>query len=157
MGRKEDCDNNRMLEHALERLRALFDGIDELIYVSDPDTYEILFANKKLKELAGNGILGRKCYNIFQNLDHPCAFCTNKYIFEENLGNTHIWEHRNRRNKHWYKCVNKAIEWPNTKNVRFGIAIDVTELKQTEEKLKSAKTQQWRSYGPTKPHANRRV
>ena len=139
MGRKEDSENNRILKHTLERLRALFDGIDEPIYVSDPDTYQILFANKKLKELAGKTILGRKCYKVFQNLNRPCGFCTNKYILEENLGKTHIWEHQNRRNRRWYKCVNKAIGWPNGKNVRFGIAVDVTELKHAEEKLKSAK------------------
>jgi len=138
MERKEGSYNNRILEHTLERLRALFDGIDEPIYVSDPNTYEILFANKKLKELAGKRILGRKCYKVFQDLKRPCAFCTNKCILEENLGKTHIWEHQNRRNKHWYKCIDKAIEWPEGKYVRFGMAIDITEHKHVEEALRES-------------------
>ena len=138
MGKKEGYNNKEKLKQELERLRALFDWIDEPIYVSDPDTYEILFANKKIKELFGEKILGKKCYKIFQNLNHPCPFCTNKHIFRENLGKTHVWESQNRKNKRWYRHIDKAIEWPGGKHVRFELAIDITEYKQTEEELQKS-------------------
>jgi len=139
MGKKEDYDNKEQLKYVLEELRALCDGIDEPIYVSDPETYKILFVNKKLKELFGEKISGRKCYKVFQNLNHPCPFCTNKYIFGENLGSTHTWEFHNRKNKRWYRCVDKAIEWPWGKHVRLETAIDITEQKIMEEELKAEK------------------
>jgi PAS domain S-box-containing protein len=138
MGKNEVYNNKELLKHALKKFRALFDGIDELIYVSHPDTYEILFANTKLTELAGEEILGKKCYKVFHNLSHPCSFCTNKYIFGENLGKTYIWEQQNGRNKRWYKCIDKAIEWPRDKHVRFAMAIDITEHKKAEEALRES-------------------
>lgn len=122
-------------EEELDGLRALFDGIDEVIYVTDPETYEILFANKKIKETFGEKIIGKKCYKIFQNLSQPCPFCTNKYILGKNLGKTYKWEFQNRRNKHWYKCVDKAIKWSRGRYVRYEMAIDITERKKMEEAL----------------------
>jgi PAS domain S-box-containing protein len=126
------------LKKELERLRVLTDGIDEIIYVIDPDTYEILFANKKTKELFGKKIIDKKCYEVFQNLNRPCPFCTKNHLFGENLEKTHIRGLQNKRNKRWYKCVNKAIKQSGGKYVQFGIAIDVTEQKEMEEALRES-------------------
>lgn len=120
-------------EYTQEKFYILFDGLDELVYVSDPDTYEILFVNKKIRERCGSEILGKKCYKALQNLNEPCSFCTNKYIFGENLGKIHVWEFQNLRNKHWYKCIDQAIPWAGGKPVRFEMAIDITERKMLEE------------------------
>jgi PAS domain S-box-containing protein len=127
--------NKEQLRQGLRNLQAILDGMDELVYVLDPDTYEILFANKKLKELIGKQILGKKCYKVFQNLNQPCTLCTNKYIFGENRGKPYIWKYQDPRNKRWYRCRGKAIEWFRGKSVRLGMAIDVTEHKEVEEKL----------------------
>ena len=126
------------LKKELERLRVVTDGIDEIIYVIDPDTYEILFANKKTKELFGKKTIGKKCYEVFQNLNRPCPSCTNNHLFGENLEKTHIRGLQNQRNKRWYKCVNKAIKQSGGKYVQFGIAIDVTEQKEMEEALRES-------------------
>lgn len=136
MGKNEGYKNKEQLKQKLERLRVLFNGIDEPIYVSDPDTYEILFVNEKLKALFGEKILGKKCHKVFQNLDHPCPFCTNKHIFGPNIGKTYIWEFQNKRNKRWYRCIDKAIEWPGGKYVRYEMAIDITKHKKAEERLR---------------------
>ncbi|MGB9671542.1 MAG: GAF domain-containing protein, partial [Candidatus Bathyarchaeales archaeon] len=120
-------------EYTQEKFYTLFDGLDESVYVSDPDTYEILFANKKIREKCSNKILGKKCYKALQNLDEPCPFCTNKHILGENLGKIHVWEFQNLRNKHWYKCIDQAIPWAGGKPVRFEMAIDITERKMLEE------------------------
>ncbi len=137
MGKTERYNNKDQLKQELERLRSLCDGVDEPIYVSDPDTYELLFVNRKIKELFDKKILGKKCYKVFQNLSHPCPFCTNKYIFGGNLGKTYLWESQNRRNKRWYRCIDKAIEWPGGKYVRYEIAIDITKHKKAEEKYRN--------------------
>ncbi len=140
MKRGKSCSviEEERLEQELERLRALSDGINEPVYVADPKTYEILFANKRLKELFGEEIVGKKCYKVFQNLNHPCPFCTNKHIFGKNLGKTYIWEFQNKRNKCWYRCIDKAIEWPRNKYVRYEMAIDITEQKKMEEALRES-------------------
>jgi PAS domain S-box-containing protein len=122
------------LADVLEKLRAFFDGLENFVYISDPETYEILFANDKFKELCGGEIVGKKCYEAIYGLEKPCPFCTNKYIFGENLGKTHVWECRFPKNKHWYKCIDKAVCWFG-KHVRFEIGVDITEHKRLEKTL----------------------
>ena len=126
------------LKHELKMLHALTDGIDEIVYIVDPDTYKVIFANKKTKDVFGKKILGKKCYKIFQNLNRPCSFCTNKHLFRENAEKTCIRRLQNHRNKRWYKCIDNAIKISGGKYVRFGIAIDVTKQKKMEEKLRES-------------------
>jgi PAS domain S-box-containing protein len=130
---------DEQLKQELERLHALTDGIDEVIYVVDPDTYEILFANKKTKELFGEKTISKKCYEVFQNLNRPCPFCTNKHLFTEKQ-KTCTRGLQNHRNKRLYKCMDEAIEWPGNKYVRFGIAIDITEHKKIEDALRDSES-----------------
>ncbi len=114
------------------QLLSIFEAIDEPIYVTDPETYEVLFANKILRKNFGN-VTGQKCYKAFQGRNSPCLFCTNKYIFGKNLGKTYIWIFQNKLNKRFYKCIDIAIGWPTGKMVRCEIAIDITEQKKAEE------------------------
>lgn len=130
-GKKDD----KLTNHALEKLHALTDGIEEPIYIVDPKSYEILFVNEKSNELFGEKIVGKKCYKVFHNLNHPCSFCTNEHIFGKNRGKTYARELKNQRNNRWYRCMDKAIKWPRNKYVRFGITIDITEYKSVEEEL----------------------
>jgi len=116
------------------QLRAILDGIDEVVYIADPDTYEVLYANKAIEKLFGN-VIGRKCYAAFQKLDSPCDFCTNGLIFGENVGKTHIWEFNNQAVGRWYRCIDRAIEWPDGRLVRYEMAVDVHDRKQAEEEL----------------------
>ena len=125
------------IEMEIERMQlfSLFDGIDEPIYVSDPQSYEVLFANKALKSLFGE-VIGRKCYEAFQGFTSPCPFCTNEKIFGENVGKSYVWEFQNKHNKRWYRCIDKAIPWPDGRMVRYEIAIDITDRKEAEEALR---------------------
>ncbi|MBX5321853.1 MAG: PAS domain S-box protein, partial [Candidatus Bathyarchaeia archaeon] len=129
------------LTHVLERLHALFDGLEDLVYVADPDTHEILFANDKFREFFGEEVLGRKCYEVIHGFKSPCKFCTNKYILGENIGKTHVWEYYCRRKGRWYKCIDKAIRWLGKKHVRFQIAVDITEHKKMEKALTESERQ----------------
>jgi PAS domain S-box-containing protein len=137
-------------KHTLEMLRALCDGIDEIIYVADPNTGEILFANKKTRELFGKNMAGKTCHLAFYGANKPCPFCANKNLLGKKTGKTRNEEFQNRRNKHWYRCMEGAIKWFGDKYVRFGIAIDITEQKATEDALwKSEK--QYRNLVETAP------
>jgi PAS domain S-box-containing protein len=126
------------LEKERKQLLSVFEGIDEPIYVADPETYEILFANRTLKELFGENIIGKKCYKVFQNLDMPCSFCTNDKILGKNYGKVYVWEFQNKINKRWYRCIDRAITWPDGRVVRMEIAIDITDRVKAEERVKEA-------------------
>ncbi len=124
------------LQKEIKEFIAIFDNIDAGIYVADPKTYELLYANKKVRESKpGIKIIGKNCYKVLQNLDEPCKFCTNKHIFGKNKGTPYVWEFRNKANNQWYHCVDKAIRWIDERLVRFEIAFNIQNLKTVQEAL----------------------
>ena len=139
----EDVEARRALaEEALETQRqeliSIFDSIDEAIYVCDPGTHELLYVNAATKAIFGPDIVGEKCYRVFQGLDEPCVFCTNPMIFGENLGKPYVWEFQNTVNGRWYRCIDKAIKWPDGRMVRYEMAIDIHDLKQAQDVLRES-------------------
>ena len=73
-----------------------FEEFDELVYVSDPETYEIVYMNRKLRESLGyknqEKYVGKKCYKVLQGCDEPCSFCTNSVLEK---GRFISWVHSN--------------------------------------------------------------
>lgn len=122
------------LEFERQQLYSILNSIDELIYVSDTKTYELLFTNDKFKKLLGEGHIGKKCYNVIQNKNEVCGFCTNKKILELN-GKVYQWEHFNQYTQCHYLLSDRIIKWPDGRDVRFEIAIDITDKKNAIEKL----------------------
>jgi PAS domain S-box-containing protein len=121
-----------------EQLLSLFESINEIIYVADPETYEILYANKFLKEAFGKDLEGGTCYRELQGLDEPCDFCTNKIILKQK-GKPYTWEYHNPVLDRHYMITDRIIKWPDGRDVRFELAIDITERKEAEEALQSEK------------------
>jgi PAS domain S-box-containing protein len=126
------------LNEPWEQLISIFDSIDEKVYVSDPASYEILYANPAMKKTFREPVLGKKCYRVMQGLDAPCGFCTNSLIFGENLGKTHIWEFKNQRTGKWRRCIDRAIKWADGRIARFEMAIDIHHRKVAEEALQAS-------------------
>ena len=122
-------------ERERKQLFALFDNITDVIYVADPETYELLFVNKAFCDNWGEDVIGQKCYKVLQGLDKPCSFCSNDKILNEHFGETYIWEFQNMVTRNWYRCVDKAINWIDGRVVRFEIAGDITDLKNAQAAL----------------------
>ena len=61
----------------------VLDQIDQVIYLSDLDTHEIIFVNRYGKKQYGPVTPGVKCYEYLQGFDEPCAFCTNQRLRED--------------------------------------------------------------------------
>ncbi len=131
--------SNKLLTDSIEserrRLLALLDGIDDVIYVSDPETYDLLHINDRFSNTWGKDISGKKCYEVLQGRSEPCPFCTNDRIFGENKGQTYVWEFQNEVDRRWYRCSDKAIQWVDGRWVRFELASDITPLKKMEQDL----------------------
>ncbi len=120
---------------SLQELMSIFDSIDEPVYVADPQTYELLYVNQAVKDSWGDGV-GQKCHLLFQGREEPCPFCTNDKIFGEYLGRPYIWEFQNEKTGHWFRCIDRAIRWPDGRMVRYEMAIDITDRKLMEESLR---------------------
>jgi PAS domain-containing protein len=116
------------------QLNSLFNGIEDIIYVADPETYKLLYVNEAAYKIWGDDIVGKKCFEILQSRNAPCPFCTNDKIMK-NKGEPVVWEFQNEVSKDWYRCFDKAIQWEDGKWVRFEIAVNINNIKANEEKL----------------------
>ncbi len=131
--RKEELLNKERKE-----LISIFDGIDEIIYVSDAKTYELLYVNARARAVFGADIANKPCYEALHGLKKPCVFCCNPLPYVgEHLDHTEVREQKNRRNHRWYRCISKSIRWPDQRNVRFELALDIHDRKQAEQALSS--------------------
>ncbi len=129
------------LQESNRRFTSLIDGINSVVYVSDMQTHELLYANPKALDIFGKDIIGKKCWQTIQKgQTSPCVFCTNKYLVDnEGRPNpTFIWEQYNPYTKTWYQNEDQAILWDNGRLVRMGLAIDISQIKKSEAQLREA-------------------
>jgi len=122
------------LELERAQLLSIFNSIDEAIYVTDPISNEIIFVNKHLRNIMGKDVIGGICYKEFQNLDHICEFCTNPIILA-NKGEAYKWEHHNPVLNRDYYLIDRIITWPDGRDVRLEISIDITKIKDLQRLL----------------------
>ncbi len=125
------------LEEQHRQLLSIFDGINEAIYVSDPETYEVLFVNEALRKIIGRDPVGKLCHREFQGKDSPCEFCTNK-IIKGIKPRTHIWEHYNPELDRTFALHDRIFRWPDGRDVRVELAVDISDRKRAEDSLRES-------------------
>jgi diguanylate cyclase (GGDEF)-like protein len=63
----------------IDRAWEIYENMNEILVVSDLDTHEIVYLNKKAKKCFGiedvSEINGRKCHELLQHSPYPCAIC----------------------------------------------------------------------------------
>lgn len=107
-----------------ENFQAILEGMEDIVYVSDLDTYELYYLNSAGRRITGvQDYQGCKCYEILQGKDAPCEFCTNALLEKNGF---HIWSFRNLFLKHHFILKDKLIHW-NQKPARMEVAINMTE------------------------------
>lgn len=61
-----------------------FETLNEVVYVSDMDTHELVYINRRAREVYGfesnDEIIGRKCYEVLMRCSCPCTTCTNEKL-----------------------------------------------------------------------------
>lgn len=133
-----DIDARKQIELHLQNERAqlinLFDSINHIIYVTDMDTCKVLYANQTARKIFGGQLEGELCYRVLQGRNEPCAFCTND-IIKSIRYQPYQWEHYNPVSGAWYEVVDRVLLWPDGRDVRFEMAIDITERKRSAEAL----------------------
>ena len=130
-----------------EILLSIFDGMEEMIYISDPETYEIIYMNESIKKTFGCSI-GQKCYITFGADEFPCSECHNDEIFGKNFGKDFTYEIKSGKNNRWYKSTIRAFQWPDGRLLRYTISIDINKNKEKQERLSKfleKKIDEWNS------------
>ncbi len=134
---KKQLETETDLKYSIEGFSAILDSLDSIVYVSDMNTYELLFINKYGRDLLGN-ITGKICWQALQSKkDGPCEFCTNNKLLDAEGKPTgvYIWEFQNTVNNRWYECRDQAIRWIDGRLVRLEIATDITQRREANGKL----------------------
>lgn len=113
----------------------LLNEISELVYISDPETYDLLYMNAAgLKSFGLESVEGLKCYRALQGLDSPCEFCTNAHL---NSTDFYTWERFNPVTGRHYVLEDKLVDFQG-RLARMEIAFDLTEENRQKQGLQSA-------------------
>ncbi len=120
------------LEFERNQLLSIFESMNAFITVIDPTTYEILYANKFTEDLYGEKLVGRICYERLAGLDTPCGHCRIENIMELN-GQPYEWEHKNPLLERDLLSRDRMIRWPDGREVKLQIAIDITDRKEAQQ------------------------
>ncbi|MCX7786769.1 MAG: GGDEF domain-containing protein [Spirochaetes bacterium] len=124
--------------------KSLFDVIPFDVYVVDISSYEIIYMNKKMIQSRGDYI-GQLCYERIYGEPKPCLFCKIPYLIDSKeakpLDKTIVFELFNPVDDRWYQLQEKVITWPDGRTTKYSIAVDITELKETQNRLAEAHAQ----------------
>ena len=132
-------------ENTIETLKNILNGMDAYIYVSDPETDEILFINEGMRKhfnLKETSVAELTCWKVLQNgFDSRCSFCP-VHKLNKNPDEPVIWEEHNTLTGRYYKNTDSLIEWTGGRKVHLQHSIDITQLKLTEQTLEKRVAQQ---------------
>lgn len=102
-------------------IRHIVNEMDEIIYVSDPVSHDLLFLNDVGKKTFNvPSCDGLKCYQALHGFSEPCPFCKNAYLSLDEYFN---WE-LPVGSTHHYLMRDKLIMW-DKRLLKMGIANDI--------------------------------
>ena len=109
----------------MEKMWEFFEQLDEMVYVSDIETHELIYMNKYLRESLGYKThpeyQGKKCYELLQGSKAPCTFCNNQYL---ESGKFVSWIHNNPILEKRF-LVKDRVFYDQGRRCRVEIAIDM--------------------------------
>ncbi len=127
--------------NSFERLKAILNGMDAVIYVADMTTHEIIFINNAFKAIYGDCI-SKPCFQSLGNMSNePCEFCQKHLLLsgDGTATGVHISEIKDKLTDQWFECREQAILWPDGRMVHLQISTNINERKETEDALSMEK------------------
>jgi len=119
----------------LINLDDIMNGLDAMIYVTNPKTSEILFINDSMKKhynITGDCV-GQLCYKVLQKgFNNKCDFCP-CYKLDIEPDKPIIWEEHSSMTNRIYRNIDRYIDWPNGQIVHMQHSVDTTELVAAKE------------------------
>ena len=119
----------------LKNVWSFFQNLDELVYASDIETYELVYLNQKALDAFGlkslDEIKGRKCHEVLQECAFPCGICNNDKLC---VGKFEEWRYYNPVVERYFILKDTLIVDPETKRkYRIEIAVDITEERMQDQ------------------------
>lgn len=131
---KKACDSAQALN-----LTALYQSIiDETqtgVYVRELESYELLYLNRKAKEIfgmEGTQVTGQKCYRLFYHQDAACMDCPAKQCDMELVSPREVFLGGN-----YYAVKGKIIDWCG-REAYVEYLTDITDARKVSEQMREA-------------------
>ena len=113
-----------------------FENINEIVYVADIETCELVYMNKKAMEVFSIGSLeevkGKPCYQILRGGDAPCTFCgrcgSDKGCFEQQYYHRHLDRHF---------LLRSTLLTEGGRRCRLEMALDISDHEQQKSMVQS--------------------
>jgi len=128
----DEISEEEMQNLELEKMATIVDGMEEIVYVRDPKTYDLFYLNDAGRVMTGAyDYKGRKCYEVLQNKKKPCEFCNQECV---NRNEYRVWEVYNEYLQKHFIAKDKLLSWAG-KDAHLTICIDITEKEITSQKI----------------------
>jgi len=117
----------------------IFDVIPFPVYVADAATYEIICANRTMRQKVGAGP-GQICYRAIYQRERPCLFCKMSELSAKADGaeNYIVFENFNDTDDCWYQLRETMVTWFDGRRAKYSIAVDIGALKEVQNALAEA-------------------
>ena len=119
----------------MKHIWEFYENMNEVVYVSDMDTYEMVYLNKYGREKLGvasmDEIIGQPCYKVLQRCTSPCVMCTNHKL---NPGEFYEWNYHNNLLGRTYTLKDTMIK-QDGRRYRLEISIDIQDQDEQEQTI----------------------
>jgi PAS domain S-box-containing protein len=125
-------------------LKSILNGMNAFLYVTDPETDEILFVNDKMiKQFSlEENCIGKICWQLLRDdMTERCDFCP-LHKMDKNSDETITWEIYNPPTGRYFQCNDKFIHWTGGRLAHLQHATDITERKMIERDITERLEQQ---------------
>ncbi|MGN1415542.1 MAG: diguanylate cyclase domain-containing protein [Oscillospiraceae bacterium] len=121
----------------MQKIWEFFDDLDEFVYVSDMDSHELIYMNKKALKQFGfhstEDLKGKRCYEIIQECSVPCAICNNHLLAP---GEFREWQFFNPVLKKQFLIKDTMVS-DGSRRCRVELTVDITAQEQQVSIIRS--------------------
>jgi len=118
----------------------MFDAIPFEVYAVDIFADKIVYANQAFKNKRKDIDL-KPCYCVINGVDERCYFCKREELLDKEdkpNGKTLVYEFFNEFDDKWYQMREKAAFWNDGTIVKYVVAVDISEQKESQNRLAEA-------------------
>lgn len=109
----------------VSKIWEVYENLNEIVYVADVDTYELVYMNKKARDIfkvSKEDVKKHICYQLLQNSNTPCSMCTNSKIIKDSF---YEWVYFNPITNVAYSLKDTIIE-DSGKRYRMELAFEIS-------------------------------
>jgi signal transduction histidine kinase len=122
------------------KCREIFDSVEFEVYAVDISTDKVVYANQAFRNNRKD-IDSKPCYTVINGREEKCSFCKREELLDDENrpnGKTIVYDFFNELDEKWYQLQEKAAIWDDGAIVKYVTAVDISKLKETQNRLAEA-------------------